>query len=222
MKDRKGLDKGTTNKEQILAMIRNEINEKPEAIFQDIDLQSDTWKPIKEEDGNAITFVQKFKDMGGIFIYLENEAEFGDCMKQLAPQNGWDPLWCSSPKMQPLLEKYGLNYSEEPVVEEKHKLVSINDCEYLIAQTGSIVISDYNTGSRKAYTDADVLLILARTDQIVSSVKEALQRLKSRLSSQEASQAVILTGQTWTYDIEQELVQNVFGPRQIAVFLIDE
>ena len=68
MKDRKGLDKGTTNKEQILAMIRNAIIEKPEAIFQDIDLQSDTWKPIKEEDGNAITFVQKFKDMGGIFI----------------------------------------------------------------------------------------------------------------------------------------------------------
>ena len=222
MKDRKGSDKGTTNKEQILAMVRNAIIEKPEAIFQDIDLQSDTWKPIKEEDGNAITFVQKFKDMGGIFIYLENEAEFGDCMRQLAPQNGWEPLWCTSPKMQPLLEKYGLRYSEEPVLEEKHKLVSINDCESLIAQTGSIVISDCNTGSRKAYIDSDVLLILARTDQIVSSVKEALQRLKSKLSSQEASQAVIITGQTRTYDIEQELVQSVFGPRQIAVFLIDE
>lgn len=222
MKDRKGLDKGTTNKEQILAMVRNAIIEKPEAIFQDIDLQSDTWKPIKEEDGNAITFVQKFKDMGGIFIYLENEAEFGDCMKQLAPQNGWEPLWCSSPKMQPLLDKYGLNYSEEPVMEEKHKLVSMTDCEYLIAQTGSIVLSDYNTGSRKAYTDSDVLLILARTDQIVGGVKEAMQRLKSRLSTQEASQAVIITGQTWSYDIEQELIQGVFGPRQIAVFLIDE
>ncbi|MBR3709379.1 MAG: LUD domain-containing protein [Bacteroidales bacterium] len=222
MKDRKGSDKGTTNKEQILAMVRNAIIEKPEAIFQDIDLRSDTWKPIKEEDGNAITFVQKFKDMGGIFIYLENEAEFGDCMKQLAPQNKWEPLWCSSPKMQPLLEKYGLSYSAEPVIDDKHKLVSITDCEYLIAQTGSIVLTDYNTGSRKAYTDSDVLLILSRTDQIVSSVKEALQRLKNRLSSQEASQAVIITGQTRTYDIEQELVQSVFGPRQIAVFLIDE
>jgi L-lactate utilization protein LutC len=222
MKDRKGSDKGTTNKEQILAMVRNAIIEKPEAIFQDIDLQSDTWKPIKEEDGNAITFVQKFKDMGGIFIYLENEAEFGDCMKQLAPQNDWEPLWCSSPKMQPLLEKYGLTYSTEPVSEEKRKLVSITDCEYLIAQTGSIVLSDYNTGSRKSYTDSDVLLILARTDQIVGGVKEALQGLRNRLSAQEASQAVIITGQTWTYDIEQELIQGVFGPRQIAVFLIDE
>ena len=220
MKDRKGLDKGTTNKEQILAMIRNAIIEKPEAIFQDIDLQSDTWKPIKEEDGNAITFVQKFKDMGGIFIQLENEAEFGDCMKQLAPQNGWDPLWCSSPKMQPLLEKYGLNYSEEPVVEE----TPTEDGGTITTTTTTEKLEDGTEKETKVEEkkDADVLLILARTDQIVSSVKEALQRLKSRLSSQEASQAVILTGQTWTYDIEQELVQNVFGPRQIAVFLIDE
>ena len=222
MKDRKGSDKGTTNKEQILAMVRNAIIEKPEAIFQDIDLRSDTWKPIKEEDGNAITFVQKFKDMGGIFIYLESEAEFGDCVKQLAPENGWEPLWCTSPKMQQLLEQFGLRYSVEPYTEDKHRIVSITDCEYLIAQTGSIIISDYNTDSRKAYTDSDVLLVLARTDQIVGGVKEALQHLKSRFSSQEASQAVIITGQTRTYDIEQELIQGVFGPRQIAVFLIDE
>lgn len=222
MKDRKGSDKGTTNKEQILAKLRNALIEKPEAMFQDIDLQTDTWKPIKEEDGNAITFVQKFKDMGGIFIYLENEAEFGDCVKQLAPQNGWEPLWCTSLEMQQLLEKYSLSYSEEPVKEDKHKTVSITNCEYLIAQTGSIIISDSNNSSRKTYTDADVLLVLARTDQIVSGLKEALQLLKNKLSDHEASQAVLITGPTRTYDIEQEVIHNVFGPRQIAVFLIDE
>ena len=83
MKDKRGSDKGTTNKEQILAKIRNAIIEKPEAMFKDIDLRTDTWKPIKEEDGNAITFVQKFKDMGGIFIYLESEAELGECLRQM-------------------------------------------------------------------------------------------------------------------------------------------
>ena len=70
MRDRRGQDKGTTNKEQILALLRNAVIEKPEAMFKDIDLQTDTWKPIREEDGNAITFVQRFKDMGGIFFYL--------------------------------------------------------------------------------------------------------------------------------------------------------
>lgn len=222
MKDNRGSDKDTTNKEQILARLRNAIIEKPEAMFGDIDLQSDTWQPIKEEDGNAITFVEKFKDMGGIFVYLENEAEFGDCLHQLAPQNGWEPLWCTSPAMQQLLEKYGLSYQTEFSRENKQKLVAITDCEYLIAQTGSIMLSDRNTGSRKSYTEADVLLVMAHTDQITDGLKEALGKVKESLNSNEASQVAIITGPTRTYDIEQAEVTGVFGPRQIAVFLIDD
>ena len=222
MKDRRGSDKGTTNKEQILAKVRNAIIEKPEALFQDIDLRSDTWKPIKEEDGNAITFVQQFKDMGGIFIYLENEDEFGECMKQLAPQNNWEPLWCSHPDMQQLLDRYGINYTLEAQRDKDKRVVSFINCESLVAQTGSIVISDNNLATRQAYIEADVLLILAHTDQIVSSLKDALHKLKEKLGEQRTSQAIIMTGLTRTYDIEQSIVQGVHGPRQIAVFLIDD
>ena len=222
MKDTRASDKGTTKKEQILAKVRNAIIEKPEAMFKDIDLQTDTWKPIKEEDGNAITFVQKFKDMGGIFVYLENEAEFGDCMKQLAPQNGWEPLWCTSPAIQTLLNKFGMSYSPAPAREEHKRLVSITDCEYLIAQTGSIILSDAQTLSRKTYTEPDVLLVVAHTEQIAGGVKEAMRKLKEKQKDHEASQITILTGSTRTYDIEQNTVLGVHGPRQIAVFLIDE
>ena len=223
MRDRRGQDKGTTNKEQILALLRNAVIEKPEAMFKDIDLQTDTWKPIREEDGNAITFVQRFKDMGGIFIYLENEAELGECLKQLAPQNGWGALWCASPEMQALLEKYGVSYVvDEPNRNDNPKIASIISCDYLIAQTGSIIVTDGRAGSRKAYTNPDILLVMARTDQIVVGLKEAMQKLSKQLGDAGTSQAVILTGTSRSYDIEQEIVQGVFGPRQTAVFLIDE
>lgn len=222
MRDRRDQDKGTTNKEQILALLRNAIIEKPEAMFKDIDLRTDTWKPIREEDGSAITFVQRFKDMGGIFIYLENEAELGECLKQLAPQNGWGSLWCTSPEMQTLLEKYEVDYvAEAPDRNANPKIASIIPCDYLVAQTGSIIVTDERTGSRKAYTEPDILLVMARADQIVVGLKEALQRLNKQIGKG-ASQAVILTGTSRSYDIEQELVQGVFGPRQIAVFLVDE
>lgn len=222
MKNHRGADKGTTNKEQILAKLRNAIIEKPEAMFEDIDLRTDTWKPINEEDGNAITFVQNFKDLGGIFIYLENEAEFGECMRQLAPQNEWEPLWCTGRKMQAILEKYGLNYSTTPVRENKHKVVAITTCDFLIAKTGSIILTDQDTESRKLFTEPDVLLVLAHSSQIVGGLKEALKKQKEQLVSLTATQTVILTGTTRSYDIEQEAVQGVFGPRQIAVFLIED
>lgn len=221
MKDRKGKDQVTTNKEQILAKLRNAVMEKPEAMFEDIDLQSDTWNPIKEEDGNAITFVQNFKDMGGIFIYLENESELGECLRQLAPQNDWEPLWCPSAELQATLEKHNLSFCAEPDTSKK-KLVSIIPCDCLIAQTGSIVVTDGKAGSRKAYTDCDVLLVVAHTDQIVGSLKEALHQLKESLGTQAVTQAVVLTGLTQTFDIEQETVKGVFGARQIAVFLVDD
>lgn len=221
MKNRKGSDKGTTKKEQILAKLRNAVIEKPEAMFEDIDLRTDTWKPIKEEDGSAITFVQHFKDLGGIFIYLESEEEFGECLKQLAPQNGWDPLWCTGHEMQAILEKFGLNYCTEPVRENKQKIVSITTCEHLVAQTGSIIITDRDSDDRRACTESDVLLVMAYTSQIVDGLKEGLQKLKERFNPRETTQMIILTGPTRTYDIEQEEIQGVFGPRQIAVFLID-
>ena len=221
MKDKRS-DKGTTNKEQILAKVRNAIIEKPEAMFKDIDLRTDTWQPIKEEDGNAITFVQKFKDMGGIFIYLENEDELGECMRQLAPQNGWEPLWCCQPNAQELLGKYGISYSATASQGEGKKNVSFLSCDFLVAQTGSIILSDENLGSRKAYTEADVLLVLAHTEQIVGGLKDALHELKSKFGEQRAAQVIIITGLTRTFDIEQNMLQGVHGPRQIAVFLIDD
>lgn len=221
MKDRKGFDQ-VTNKEQILARLRNAIMEKPEAMFEDIDLQSDTWNPIKEEDGNAITFVQRFKDMGGIFIYLENELELGECLHQLAPQNNWEPLWCTNRKMQALLEKYGMPYCTSASSAKGKRVASIILCDYLIAQTGSIVVTDGTAGTRSAYTDCDVLLVVAHTDQIKGGLKEVMQLLKEQLGEKVSSQAVILTGLTQTHAIEQETVKGVFGPRQIAVFLVDD
>lgn len=222
MKDKRRQERDTTNKEQILALLRNAVIEKPEAMFKDIDLRTDTWKPILEEDGNAITFVNRFKEMGGIFIYLEDEAELGDCLKQLAPQNGWGTLWCTSQETQSLLEKYGVNYvSDKPDRNTNPKIVSIIPCDYLVAQTGSIIVTDRRTGSRQSYTDADILLIMAHTNQVVGGLKEALQKLNKDFGDAKTNQAVIITGLSKSYDIEQENIQGVFGARQIAVFLAD-
>lgn len=220
--DNKGDNEVTTLKEQILAKVRNALIEKPEAMFKDIDQRTDTWIPIKEEDGTAITFVQNFKEHGGIFIYLESETEFSDCMKQLAPENGWEPLWCTSPAMQQLLTRYGIPYTTEKAREPKQKLVSLTDCECLVAQTGSIVISDRLTQSRQAYAIPDVLLVFATTRQIVNGMKDVFVMLKKKYQTENPSQVAIITGPSRTTDIEQTLVIGANGVRQVAVFLVEE
>ncbi len=220
--DNKGENTDTTFKEQILAKVRNALIEKPEAMFKDVDQRTETWVPIKEEDGTAITFVQNFKDHGGIFIYLESEAEFAECIKQLAPENGWEPLWCTSPEMQRLLDKYGIPYTDSKEREPKQKLVSLTGCECLVAQTGSIVLSDALTQTREAYALPDILLVFATTEQIVLGMKAAFQYMKRKYAKNKPSQMTIITGPTRTTDIEQTLVIGASGIRQVAVFLVDE
>lgn len=220
--DKKGENEDATFKEQILAKVRNAIIEKPEAMFKDIDQRSDTWVPIKEEDGTAITFVQNFKEHGGIFIYLESEGEFAECVKQLAPENGWHPLWCTSPEMQALLKKYDIPFTDSSEREPKQKLVSMTGCECLVAKTGSIVLSDKLTQTREAYAIPDILLIFATTEQIVSGMKDAFRLMRKKYRSKMPSQLAFITGPSRTTDIEQTLVIGACGARQVAVFLVDE
>ena len=218
----KGDNNDTTYKEQILARIRNSIVEKPEAMFKDIDQHSETWVPIKEEDGTAITFVQHFQELGGIFIYLESENEFADCLKQLAPENGWEPLWCTSPEIQALLSRYDIPFTTTPEREDKQKLVSLTGCECLAAQTGSIVISDAVTETRAAYALPDILLVYATTNQIVDGMKDVFQLMREKYGEAMPSQMAILSGPSRTTGIEQTLVIGASGIRQVAVFLVDE
>ena len=57
-----------TNKEQILAKVREAVMTKDENLFKDVNMQVDTWTPFKEEDGADFTFVERFKENGGIFV----------------------------------------------------------------------------------------------------------------------------------------------------------
>lgn len=211
-----------TFKEQILAKVRNALIEKPEALFKDIDQRTETWVPISEEDGTAITFAQNFKDLGGIFIYLEDENEFAECIRQLAPENGWEPLWCTSPAMQALLDRHDIAYTDYKEREPKQKLVSLVDCECLVAKTGSILVSDSLAQSREAYALPDILLVYATTAQITGGLKEAFRFVRRRHGNKLPSQLTFVTGPSRTTDIEQTLIIGASGIRQVAVFLVDE
>ena len=220
--DNKGENKDATFKEQMLAKVRNALIERQEALFKDIDQRTETWIPIKEEDGTAITFAQNFKGQGGIFVYLESEEEFAECLKQLVPENGWEPLWCTSPDMQRLLAKHDIPFTESKEREPKQKLVSLTGCECLVAQTGSIVLSDALTKTREAYALPDILLVYATTEQIVPGMRTAFQTVKRNYAKSKPSQMTIITGPSRTTDIEQTLVTGAIGIRQVAVFLVDE
>lgn len=210
-----------TNKEQILAKVREAVMAKDEKMFSDVNMQVDTWTPFKEEDGADFTFVERFKDNGGIFVYFESNSDFIEAMRQYVVENQWEPLCSTSMKMESVFKDSGIELCSDYTTSRK-KTVSIVDCECLIAQTGSVVLTDTCAGSRAAYSNADVLLVYASPSQIVASMKDAIKLLKEKYSKHKPSETVIISGPSKSIEIDNHLVIGAQGIRQIALFLVEE
>ena len=210
-----------TNKEQILAKVREAVMTKDENLFKDVNMQVDTWTPFKEEDGADFTFVERFKENGGIFVYFESKENFLDAMKQYVVENQWEPLCSTSKKMHEIFKDSGIALSRDYTTKRK-KTVSITDCECLIAHTGSVVVTDKCAGSRAAYSNADVLLVFASPSQIVASMKDAIHLVKEKYGSDRPSETVIISGASKSTEIDNQLVIGAQGIKQIALFLVED
>ena len=216
-----GYNKDCTNKEQILAKVRSAILEKDEKRFTDINLQDDTWVPYKEEDGNEFTFIQRFKENGGIFMYFEEMEHFKEAMAQFVIENNWNPLLTTSPVIRDIFADTELALFDDYDNLERKKNVSIIDCECLIAQTGSVLVSEANAGSRAAYSCADTLLILARPSQFVAKMKDAFALMKDKYGDNQPAGMTIISGSSYSTDIDNIFVTGAFGCKQIALFLVE-
>ncbi|MCQ2305947.1 MAG: lactate utilization protein [Bacteroidales bacterium] len=212
-----------TNKEQILAKVRNAVITKDENLFSDVNLQSDTWKPFTEEDGCEFTFIKRFKNNDGIFMYFENERNFIDALKQYIVENQWNPLFCTSPGIKTFLDanEAGIELCDDFSTECK-KMTCITDCECLVAQTGSIVISDRCAGSNDAFSKADTLLIFAKPSQLVDGMKDAINYLKKKYQDDMPTETVFINGPSRSIEFDNQLVIGAQGIRQIALFFVDD
>lgn len=217
-----GYNKDCTSKEQILAKVRDAILEKDENHFSTINLQDDTWLPFKEEDGNEFTFIERFKENGGIFMYFEEMDHFKEAMKQFVAENNWTPLLTTSPYIKEIFADSEIEFSDDYKDLERKNKVSIIDCECMIAQTGSILVSDASAGSRAAYAFADTLIVVGHPSQIVARMKDAFWLMKEKYCDEQPASMTIISRSTRSTDIENTLVVGAYAFKQIALFLVEE
>ena len=216
-----GYNKDCTSKEQILTKVREAILEKDEKHFSTINLQDDTWLPF-DEDGAEFTFVKRFKENGGIFMYFEEMEHFKEAMQQFVAENNWSPLLTTSPYIKEIFADSEIEFSDDYRDMERKNKVSIIDCECMIAQTGSIMVSDATAGSRAAYAFADTLIVVAHPSQIVAKMKDAFWLMKEKYCDNQPAIMTIISRSTRSTDIENTLVIGAYGFKQIALFLVEE
>jgi len=99
---------------------------------------------------------------------------------------------------------------------------AITGCEFLIARTGSIVMSSAQKSGRTVSVYAPVHICIAKSNQLVYDVRNGIEKMKEKYGIGIPSMITFASGPSRTADIEKTLVVGVHGPKEVFVFLVDE
>ncbi|HMK31565.1 MAG TPA: LUD domain-containing protein, partial [Terriglobales bacterium] len=96
---------------------------------------------------------------------------------------------------------------------------TVTQAEALVAMTGSILVSSLGCGGRGSSVVAPCHIVVARVQQLVPTIEQALALVKERGLPARSSFVGLITGCSRTADIEKLLVIGAHGPRRLAVVL---
>ncbi len=103
--------------------------------------------------------------------------------------------------------------------------VGLSGVDFVLAETGSLVLTSRTEGSQLASLAPPVHIALYRRSQALGSLDEVLEKLPIALDPNLPSpgrSVVFITGPSRTADIEQILVRGVHGPREVHAILVEE
>ena len=169
------------------------------------------------EGDTAIVFAEQFAKLQGKFAFCANEKELLIQLQQLLQTRSWTKVYCREAKFQQLLFEIGI----APFDELANCDVSITGCEYLIARTGTLVMSSAQQSGRTTSVYAPVHICIAYSHQLVSDINDALIGVKEKYKEQLPSLITFASGPSRTADIEKTLVTGVHGPKEVFCFLLE-
>jgi L-lactate dehydrogenase complex protein LldG len=163
----------------------------------------------------VVEFAEQFTALQGKFIFCTDQNELVEAFNKLCYQNQWTKIYCDEEKWKKIIPA---NSSHDDIVTCE---ASITSCEFLVARTGSIVMSSVHQG-RIPSVYAPVHVCIATTSQLVYDIKDGLNGLKEKYSQYLPSLITFATGPSRTADIEKTLVVGVHGPKEVYCFVIDD
>lgn len=96
----------------------------------------------------------------------------------------------------------------------------ISECEALIAQTGSVLVSSRSSGGRALSVLPPHHVVLARREQLLPDLPTAFALLKSKYQTNYPSLISFITGPSRTGDIERILVLGAHGPKKLTILCV--
>ncbi len=183
--------------------------------------QHDSSKYLPEPDDlPEVMFARNLIQVKGKFVYCPNQKELILALRILFHEEKWERIYCGEPSIMEYVKRAGFPFFQDtgqiPTVE-----AAITGCEFLVARTGSVMVSSAQGSGRRIFGYAPVHIVIARTSQLMMEIGDALSAIKGKYQ-EIPSQISLISGPSRTADIEKTLVMGVHGPHDLYVFLLNE
>ena len=205
------------SKENILKRIRKALSHSTPLPFPQSEGNQPLYEPLQQEP--EVEFAEQFTRLQGKFIYCINQQELAFQLTSLIKKQDWQKVYCVEDKLVAAVSAQLADRLTATGLADCD--VSITGCEYLVARTGSIVLSTSSPSGRSASVYAPIHICIAYTSQLVYDIKDALQAARDKYGTNLPSLITLATGPSRTADIEKTLVVGVHGPKEVYLFLVE-
>jgi len=202
-------------KERILKRIREALSNTVPLPFPESEGSQSVY--TKSDEDPVVVFAEEFTKLQGKLIFCITESDLKVQLAQLIAAKQWSKVYCREKDNLKILESIAAApYNDLALCD-----VSVTGCEYLVARTGSIVLSAAQESGRTTSVYAPIHICIAYTDEVVYDIKDALTGIKKKYGSSFPSFTTFATGPSRTADIEKTLVTGVHGPKEVYCFLTE-
>ncbi len=172
---------------------------------------------VTEESDEIKLFTKNFEALQGTFFYCENEMELQNKLLHLIIERGWQSIYCRESFQKSLLNRINIETSNDLGTCD----AAVTGCEFLIARTGSIMMSSRQESGRTVSVYAPIHICIANREQLVYDIEHAFENFSLKHKGHIPSFITVASGPSRTADIEKTLVTGVHGPKEVLCFLID-
>uniref|UniRef100_UPI003216B89B LutC/YkgG family protein n=1 Tax=uncultured Draconibacterium sp. TaxID=1573823 RepID=UPI003216B89B len=202
----------STARQDILNKLKKAVHPAPEKPDFDAPVYFSIDKPLE------LAFKENLEKVNGSVTICESSDDVAGKLKTLLSKIESENICCHEKALQNLLAKNNIPFIN-CVKLPKSIEIGITSCEYLVAHTGSVMVSSALKGARQSFVYPPVHAVVARKDQLVDYLETAYSKIQVKYRRQLPSLITMITGPSRTADIEKTLVLGAHGPRELHVYI---
>jgi L-lactate dehydrogenase complex protein LldG len=177
-------------------------------------------------DAQADLFARNSIQLKSSFHLLENQTAAAEKLAEIAQTEAWRRIaahcdGANAPSTRAMVSALNLPGLWTDTGYDVRAMetcdAGVTECDALIAQTGSVLVTTRSAGGRALSVLPPHHVVLARRDQLLPDLPAAFALLEQRYAGNYPSFIGFITGPSRTGDIERILVLGAHGPKKLTI-----